>query len=212
MGYNLSVYLEQCTLHDGDALSLLDDFVGLVKADLVMTEADNSTITKAIIRTKTLPDHDILESNVRLTRETFALAPLRFLAPYIEATYNKEEIERWYDKAVEIAAILTNDHVSDSCLAEDRRPPTYKLRASDGDPCLLSLVCPLKEMQRLLGASAVNYNRNDLEYTHNHDRYIYVSNMKLGLAAIRGLIDPYYASALLRAREVRIFNQATMEE
>lgn len=212
MGRNLSIYLEHCVLHDGDSLSLLDGFVRLIKADLAMTEADDSNITEAIVRTATLPDHDLLEVSTRLTRETFALAPLRFLAPYIEATYGEEEIERWYDRAVEVAATLTNDHTNDGCLLEARRPPIYKLRAFDGDPCLLSLICPLKEMQRLLGASAVNYDRDDLEYTHNRHRYIHVSNAKMGLAAIRGVIDPYYASALLHAREVRIFNQTTMEE
>jgi len=212
MGYNLNVYLDDCTFYDGEPLSLLSSFAALVKADLSLDDPTNENIKDAIIRSGCIVPRFILEENTRLTREIFALAPLRFLAPYIEAMYDEEEIERWYDKAVEVAAILTNDHTNDSCLAEDTRPSTSKLRASDGDRCELSLNCPLKEMQLLLGASAVNYDKDNLEYTHNRDRYIYVSNAKMGLAAIRGLVNPYYGSALLRARDVRVFDRTTMEE
>ncbi len=206
MGYNLDIYLKECTRHDDDTMELLDSFLRLVKADLSMTEIGDDHITEAIMKSGILPDYDLTIGNPRFVRETFALAPLRFLAPYIEMLYASEEIERWYEKAVEVAGMLTGEHTNGSCLAGARRLPVYKLRALDADPCSVSLICPRKEMQRLLGEAAVNYNKSDLEYTHNFDRYVQAADAKIGIAVRQGLLEAYYASALLDIRNRQVSN------
>ena len=205
MRRNLDIYLNECQLHT-DEMALLDGFIQLIKADLPLGDIDSDCITEAILKDNILPDYDIMVGNPRLAREVFALAPLRFLGPYVELIYEATEISQWYAKATEIASALTYEHTNGSCLAGGRHPPVYKLRALDGDPCVLSMVCPRKEMQRLLGRAVVNYQKEDVEYRQDAQRYVSIANAKLRAAMEQGLFETYYASTLLEIRDRQLFS------
>lgn len=131
----------------------------------------------------------------RILREQYMLMPLRLMAPYLDTVNPIEELEAWYDDAVNHLVSFSKNHHGDACLDDANGYET--------DSCVKSKECPVVIAARFLSDPVTDPNFDSIDYMVDPARSREIATMKLNVAAKRNLVGAETAKTRKGTYDVR---------
>lgn len=199
MTVHLDMYWADCEYTDDSPVAMLASLERLIQNELGLSAEEANQLPQALDRARVVPSYRQFEESPEEVRELFSLAPLRFLAPYMEMTCTPTELRKWYARAVHIALTLSEEHTNEACLdlSDDTSQPTF------APNCAMSDICPRRYLRVFLTDPLYQMPSFDASVTFDPEAYFELSDIKLKLAIRHGLVTKEHAEMLSRLNKAR---------